>query len=91
MKHSVTLVFDKDSKNVSRCSGSHYSLCELEKATRRTLPNDYLPEHIRKLEAYKDSYILCCELERKGSFVFFVIGNDNKVLFRLDIVNGFGA
>lgn len=88
MKQSVTLIFDRDGKTVSRHKGSFYPLDELKKATHETLSSAYLPDHIRKEEEYKNSYIECFKLEKNGAFVFFVIGKNQTVLSRLDIVNG---
>ena len=88
MKQSVTLVFDRNGKAVSRHRGSFYPLDELKKATHETLSSAYLPDHIKKDEEYKKSSIECFKLEKDGAFVFFVIGENKTVLFRLDIVNG---
>lgn len=88
MRTDYTLTFHPDGF-ASRRKGTVYTPEELKTAERRLLSSEYLPDNIKAIKEYEGSRIIFFKLKSKGAFAFIVVGCDNTILFRCDIVNGF--
>lgn len=88
MRKNYTLTFNPDG-TATRSPGTVYTHEELKTAEHRLLSSDYLPDNIKAIKEYKNSRIIFFKLKAKRAFAFVVVGDDNTILFRCDIVNGF--